>query len=339
MKQNRAIQMLRLTGLAGLTFASLAFMSGTFATGGLAIADTPPNVNVGAYAQHAGGKIVYHYRVINNTQQTIAAVAIGRNNQNDGNPSNDVYELLELPSGWNEKFGIPTANSNAPTGWRVSLITPAEESITHAISWEPLNDKAPKLFAGQTLAKMSVALDKADSSYMTGHAMITFSDGSPANLTVPIERLDNIPPSLTVILSPNTILSQDNKFVAVNAAFMTKDDYDRMPEIRLESIIANEPLETDDVRDANIGLDDRYLKFRAASKSPAGRIYTVTYSATDASGNQTLASATVSVMAATTPSVTAPATAPAPVTTPQTGPAPVTTPATVPHKQGEKNKP
>ena len=162
MKQNRAIQLLRSTGLASLIYASLALTSGIFASGGLAIADTSPTVNVGVYAQHSGGRIVYHYRVINNTQQTIASVAIGRDKQNDGNPNNDVYELLELPSGWNEKFGIPSNSANSPTGWHVSLITPTVESVTHAIAWEPMKENSPKLLAGQTLAKMSVTLDKAD---------------------------------------------------------------------------------------------------------------------------------------------------------------------------------
>lgn len=319
MKQ-RAIQKLRLTCLASLACASSV----------QALAETPPTVNVGVYAQHSAGKIMYHYRVINNTQQTISAVAIGRDNQNDGNPSNDVYELIELPSGWNEKFGIPAASSNAPTGWRVTTITPEVAGITHAVSWEPINDKTPKLPAGQTLAKMSVALDKADTSYMTGHAMVTFAEGYPGNLTVPLERLDNSPPSLTVNLSPNTILSQENKFVAINVTFAIKDDYDRMPEIKLQSITANEPLEADDIRDANIGLDDRYLKFRAESKTPAGRIYTVTYSATDASGNQTTASATVTVTKSAP--LTTPAAAPVtvPMKAPVAAPAPLSSPA-APH--------
>jgi hypothetical protein len=334
MKQNRAIQMLRLTCMAGLACTTLSFATGT-----LAVADTTPTVNVGVYALHSGGKIVYHYRVINNTQQTISAVAIGRDDQNDGNPNNDIYELIELPSGWNEKFGIPAASSNSPTGWRVNTIAPAEESITHAISWEPLNDKSPKLMAGQTMAKMSVTLDKVDFTYLAGHAMITFADGNPATMTVPLEPLDYTPPSLTVNLSPNTILPQANKFVAINATFTTKDDYDRMPEIKLESITANEPLEADDIRDANIGLDDRYIKVRAVSKSPSGRIYTVTYSATDASGNQTTASTTVTVAATMPTPVATPVATPAPVSKPVAVPAPVTKPAVAPHSQAEKKIP
>jgi endo-1,4-beta-xylanase len=140
---------------------------------------------------------------------------------------------------------------------------------------------------------MSVSLELADNNYMTAHALVTFADGSA--ITVPLERLDYSPPSITVNLSPSTIVSQGNKLIAIHVSFTIKDDYDRLPEIRLESITANEPLDADDIRDASIGLDDRYIKVRATSKNTAGRIYTLTYSATDASGNQTMASANVTV--------------------------------------------
>ena len=337
MKRYGAIQQFCLTCMAGLACITLSFAAGAPSTGAPIAKDTSPTVNVGVYALHSGGKIAYHYRVINNTQQTISVVTIGRNKQSDGAANNDIYELVELPSGWNEKFGIPAASYNAPTGWRVNTIAPEEESMTHAISWEPLNDKSPKLLAGQTLAKMSVTLDKADFNYLAGHALITFADGYP-DLTVPLEPLDYTPPSLVVNLSPNTILPQENKFVAINASFTVKDDYDRMPEIKLESITANEPLETDDIRDANIGLDDRYLKFRAISKSASGRVYTVTYSATDASGNQTTASATVTVTATSAP-LTTPVASVAPITRPVTSPLPGVKQATAPGDQGEKKKP
>ncbi len=327
MKQSIAIPTFRLTSLTNLAFTSLAFASLAFSSDSIAVSDeSQPHVTVGVYAQHSGGKISYHYRIANSSQRTISAVTIGRDNQNDGNPNNDVNELLSFPAGWNAKLGIPSTSANSPTGWHVSLIAP-EEDDAHAIIWEPINDRSPKFFSGQTMNKMSVSLDVADNNYMTSHALITFSDGNPINLTVPLERLDNTPPSVTVNLSPNTIFSKDNKLVAIKASFTSKDDYDHMPEIRLESITANEPMEADDIRDASIGLDDRYLKFRATSKSPAGRIYTVTYSATDASGNQTMASATVTV------------TTTAPVAKPVAAPAAAVTPTTPPHDPGVKKKP
>jgi len=317
----------------------------TFAATGIGIAAEPaPVAKVDVYARHAGNKIVYYYRVTNKSQLAITAVSIGYDTVNDNDPGNDVWELTELPSGWNIKFGIPSTSSNSPTGWRVSMTAPKEDSKTHAITWEITNDKSPVLASGQSLAKMSIALDKADINYMTGHALVTFSEGSPTavtkgspaaakdssaavtkspplNISVPIEIRDTSPPALAAILTPSTIWSPDNKHIPVNVTFATKeDDFDNLPEIKLESITANEPLEPDDIRDASYGLDDRYLRLRSKRNGSADRIYTVTYSATDASGNQTTASATVTV----------PATAPEP--TPATSPAPVATPVAAPVK-------
>lgn len=279
----------------------------TFVPGGIGMAAEPAlNAKVGAYARHVGSKIAYYYRVTNRSQLDIVAVSIGHDTLNDDDPGNDVWELSELPSGWNPKLGIPSASSSSPTGWRVSMATPAEESTTHAITWEIIKSKSPVISSGQTQAKMSIALDKADPSYLTGHALVTFSDGpaataakdSPVSLTVPIEPIDGTPPAVAVTLTPNTISSPDNRHVPVNVTFATKeDDYDSLPEIKLESIIANEPLEQGDIRDASYGLDDRHLRLRAKRNGSTDRVYTVTYSATDASGNQAIASATITVTA------------------------------------------
>ena len=337
MKQGRTTQIIGLTGLAGLYLAGIAY-----APACLAREEKPPSVYVGVHAQHAGDKIVYYYRVANNTPQNIASVTIGRDNRDDGSPVNDIYELLELPSGWNLKFGVPTTSYNAPTGWRVSMAVPDEETLNkalpdkitgpHAITWEPLNEKSPKLLAGQSMSKLSITLDKTDTSYLTAHARITFTEGSLTSLSVPIHRLDNTPPTLTVNLSPNTLLMQhDSAFgpeirrrvAAVKAALTVQDDYDPMPQIKLESITASEPVVAGDILDASLGLDDRYFKLRTVSEDATDLIYTVTYSATDASGNQTLASATVTV------AETAPTAAAAPASTPAIAPA-VITPAAVP---------
>jgi len=285
------------------------------------VVEPPPAATVDVFAQHSGGKINYYYRVVNGSQHDIAAVSIGLDNQNDSNPNNDTYELYELPSGWNLKFGIPSTSSNSPTGWRVSVTRP-EDSPTLAVTWEPLNDNMPRLLSGQTLTKMSIAVDKADTQYLTGHALITYTKNTAESLSVPIKQLDTKPPSFAVKLSPNILPSPDNRQMPVKASFTVKDDYDRKPEIKLESITANEPVEPDDISDASIGLDDRYILLRTSRKGDADRIYTVTYSATDASGNQAIASATVTV----TPSTAAPVMTPIATSTPASAPvaAPVT---------------
>jgi hypothetical protein len=289
MTQNIKILLLGATGLATLVFVSPA-SSSDLTTG---VEDVPP-ATVGVFARHAGGKIVYHYPVTNNSQLNITAVTIGRDDQNDGNPANDVNELVELPSGYTAKLGIPSASSNSPTGWRVSVLSP-EDTEAHAIAWEIMNEHSPQIRTGQTDYKMRIALDEPDNNYLTAHALVTFDDTNPETLTVPLEQLDVTPPELTVILTPDTVAAHDNKFVAIKASFILKDDYDHMPEIRLESITSNEILSYGDIRDASYGLDDRYFKVMAASKGMGGRTYTVTYSATDASGNQTVSSATVLV--------------------------------------------
>jgi hypothetical protein len=303
MKQSKAILMLAATSLTGFIFASQACAADA--------TDTPPLAVVGAFARHAGGKIVYHYRVTNNSQANITGVTIGHDDQNDGNPKNDVNDLVSLPSGWNAKLGIPSTSSNSPTGWRVNVIAP-EDNVFHALAWEVMNKHSPQIRTGHTEYRMSASLDKADVSYLGGHAMVTFSEGNPISLTVPVVQLDVTPPSLTVILSPDTIVSKGDQMVAVKASFILKDNYDPMPEIKLESITANEFLEPNDIRDASYGLDDRYFKLRAASKNMGGRVYTVTYSATDASGNQTIASATVTVTTPATAPTFGPASGPLP---------------------------
>lgn len=277
-----------LLSLTGWIFASHVTYS-------LAEESPPPGVNVGVYARHQAGKIMYHYRVINNFPQTIDAVTIGRDSRNDEDANNDAWELRERPSGWHAKLGIPAASSSSPTGWKVSLDSP-EKSNAHAVIWETVNSKSPALLGDQTLTKLSVSLDKPDANYLNSHAMVHFTNRYPATLTVPLEQLDTTPPGLSVNFSPSTLFPPDGKLVPTNAIFTVKDDdYDRLPEIKLEFITANEPLEPGDFRDASFGIDDRHIKLRARHSGSSDRIYTVVYSATDASGNQTLASANVTV--------------------------------------------
>ena len=286
MKQLIAL-ILRLTGLVWLTFAYI----------GVAMAQPP--ASVGVYAEHHSGKVVYHYRVTNNSQDNIAAVWIGHNTKNDSDNYNDVFELLELPAGRNPNTGdLPPASAASPFGWRVIVIT-QEEIPGGAISWSVIDGNSPRLYPSQTFTEMSVTLDKADANYIAGHAFILFPEKlqQPTSLTVPLERLDATPPTLSVTLNPSTLWPPNDKLVPITATITVQDDYDPEPEIKLESITATETLAAGDIQDAQLSTDDRSFSLVAkrAGTNQAGRIYTVTYSATDASGNKATASATVTV--------------------------------------------
>jgi len=278
-----------------LIFSLTSLYHQTYAAVGKPVENDPqPEVTVDAFAVHSKGKIVYHYRVINNSPNDVSSITIGIDNKNNMDPSDDVYELTEMPSGWNMKFGIPSSSFNGPNGWRASVSRP-EKIQTLAITWEPLNANVQKLLSGQLMNKMSIAIDKPDPNYLMGHALAIFSTTTPSSLTVPIGNLDKTPPEFTVTLTPDFIQSTENKLLPVKASFFVKDDFDHKPEIKLESITANEEIQPEDISDATIGLDDRYILLKAAHTGEADRVYTVTYSATDASGNQTLASANVTV--------------------------------------------
>jgi hypothetical protein len=77
-------------------------------------------VKVGVYARHMASKVVYSYKVTNGFPQTIDRITIGRDSRNDDDPANDSWELVELPSDWHSRLGIPAASSSSPTGWKVS---------------------------------------------------------------------------------------------------------------------------------------------------------------------------------------------------------------------------
>jgi len=280
--------------MTNLIFSLIGTISLLLAAAGSAMAQVP--VKVSAYAEHHGGKLVYHYRVSNNSPYNIAVVRIGYDTKNDEDNNNDVWELFELPSGWDSDTGIPPASVTSPLGWRAYVIT-LEETEWLGINWKVIDDNSPRLLPGQTFTGMSVTLDKADVNYINGHVTIIYNNKPyPVRLTYPIERLDNTPPSLTVTLSPN-ILRKNEKHVPIVAKITVKDDYDAQPAIKLESITANEALEKEDIKGALIGTDDRQFLLNAEreGKNKAGRIYTVTYSATDGSGNKSTASATVTV--------------------------------------------
>lgn len=258
------------------------------------IAQAAAPVSVKVYGQHIGSRVIYNYRVTNNGTESISSAWIGHDNKNDRDVSNDVWELSELPSGWDFYAGIPPGSATSPPGWRAYVIT-QEESDVLAIAWGVIDDNSPRLLSGQTLTGMSITLDKSDDRYWSSHAAVKFSD--QYRITVPLEKLDTTPPVLSVTASPAMFWPPNNKLVPVTVTVSAKDDYDPQPEIKLESITANEVLAPGDIHGAVLGTDDRSFSLMATRSGTnlAGRIYIITYSATDGTGNKSIATTIVTV--------------------------------------------
>ncbi len=115
--------------------------------------------------------------------------------------------------------------------------------------------------------------------------------------------LDVIPPNITVALTPSSLLPPNHQMVPINATIVATDECDPNPAVRLVSVVSSEPDNglgdgdaPGDIADAETGTDDRSITVRSERAGGGnGRTYTITYQATDASGNSAVATAVVIV--------------------------------------------
>jgi predicted extracellular nuclease len=112
---------------------------------------------------------------------------------------------------------------------------------------------------------------------------------------------DGTAPSLSVSVSPSTLTPPNHKYRTVNATVGVSDDVDASPSLTLVSVTSNEPDDAPGGADGNttndiVIVDQDTFRLRAErSETGTGRIYTITYQATDACGNSTTKSVTVTV--------------------------------------------
>ncbi|MCR4303758.1 MAG: DUF5011 domain-containing protein [Gallionella sp.] len=274
------------------------------------VAQAAPPVTVTAWGMHRGGQVIYKYQVKNMGTLPIDDFFIGFYPPTD--TADGAAELTEgpyYPGG--TSLWLPSSVSQSPAGWGVYLSFP-EESATFALRWVeagyfrgmrpgareadfPIAQSPPNVMPpGASWDQFSVTLPRPDYAYVQGHANLMYGY---KEITVQMEKGDTTPPTLSFTLSPATLWPPNDKLAPVTATITVNDDYDPEPEIKLESITASETLADGDIQDAQPGTDDRSysLVAKRAGTNLAGRIYTVTYSATDASGNKATASATVTV--------------------------------------------
>jgi hypothetical protein len=262
-----------------------------------------PAVQVQAYGQHIGQNIVYQYQITNNIGQPLSAIEIGRFSDIGDSGASTTVDKLELsvfPVGFSirHRFLTPSTGYIATSGW-TGRVAFQEETNLHSFEFEDTQGirSSQSAFAQGATRVFSIIVPKQDQSYLSGHFRASFGSGPPWNFGAPIQLIDVTPPQVSVKLGPSILWPANNKPAPIVATVTVRDDYDPAPEVRLESITCSETLAVDDVVGADAGKDDRQfsLKARRAGTDMSGRTYTVTYSATDASGNTARATAVVSV--------------------------------------------
>ena len=145
---------------------------------------------------------------------------------------------------------------------------------------------------------MSFKADAQDALYAPDQ--FRYSDHDP--VIIGLDVCDAIAPvfdELTV--TPDILWPANHKYVDVIATVIVSDNFDPNPSITLVSVTSNEPDNENGNGDGNtiddvVLVDDFHFQLRAErAGNGTGRIYTITYLVTDACGNETTQSVTVSV--------------------------------------------
>jgi predicted extracellular nuclease len=136
-------------------------------------------------------------------------------------------------------------------------------------------------------------------SYDIVHVNAEFADqASDHEPEVALLCTDRTAPTVNVSVSPDSLWPPNHQYVSVYATVSVSDNADPTPALTV-SVTSNEPdngLGDGDTPNDIVIVDDFTFKLRAErSGTGNGRIYTITYQATDACGNSTQQSATVTV--------------------------------------------
>jgi hypothetical protein len=121
--------------------------------------------------------------------------------------------------------------------------------------------------------------------------------------TLTVNVVDTTAPTVTVTLTPDRLWPPDHRLVQVSATVAAGDACAGALPVVLDSITSSEPDNglgdgdtSGDISGAALGTPDTTFALRAErSRSGPGRVYTVTYRATDPTGNAAIGSAVVRV--------------------------------------------
>jgi hypothetical protein len=207
---------------------------------------------------------------------------------NSGNSSTDI-QTVTVSDTTPPLLTIPdniVSECTSPDGTPVDLGL----AIATDICWETVN-----------ISNNALPVYPLGNTNVTWQALDNSGNSSSEDQLVTIQ--DTTPPLMELSVSPQILWSPNHKLVLIEASIITSDICDTTPTVELVSITSNESDNglgdgdtPEDIQGVEFGTDDRSFYLRAErSGTGDGRIYTITYRSTDASGNFTEQQATVRV--------------------------------------------
>ena len=194
-----------------------------------------------------------------------------------------------------------------------SLVCPAP-AVVECTSPQGIAATDPQLaafFASASAADVCDAApllsNNAPPNIPLGTSPITFTAGDATGNTrscaSAIRVADTTAPQISVVLDTTTLWSPNHELAPITATVTVSDQCDPSVALQLVSVTSNEPDNgsgdgdtAGDIQGVSLGTLDTSFALRAErSGSGAGRVYTIVYRATDASGNASTATAYVSV--------------------------------------------
>ncbi|MGE7635380.1 glycine rich domain-containing protein [Bacillus paramycoides] len=192
---------------------------------------------------------------------------------------------------------VPVTTDNAPTDWVNKDVT-VDLTATDNDGGSGVASTYYQLDNGSTQSGNEITI--SDEGVHTLTYWSVDNAGNTEQFNTKTIKLDKTAPVLNISLDKTTIWPPNHKMVPIIATINAFDGASGINSVVLTSITSNETLQSDDIQNANYnkpisGSTDSFKLRADRLGSGNGRIYTVTYTAMDNTGNVTTKTATVTV--------------------------------------------
>lgn len=258
-------------------------------------AGTKP-VQIIGMGMHHGGNVIYRYQIKNKGNEPIKRIILGFANEQNTSGQIGLTEVPFDPSLTTIDQWFPPTLVGRPEGWGARLITEAGNGAEVGLEWiegnyvkalwpgAPLKENAPTIdpmskaiTPGQVIEAFTVTVPKADFTYTTGNALVTYG---ALQLSIPIEKGDTLAPALNLNVVRINQNESNGNWAIFHVQASAKDNYDPSPTLLFEPVTSNQALQ-----DGDVAIDAKHGTWKVKLKNIPGRTYQFRFSSQDASGN------------------------------------------------------